>query len=76
MATINRQQELAEILNSVKVFPLSHEDLIRLVENYGIDVNFHDDNERAVIYYDNSEYHFGLNLKTNLYEFKMEVGKE
>ena len=67
---------LIEILDSVRAYPLSYDDMLRLTAVYGVDLDFLSDGERAVIYYENKEYYFTRDVKDGLYNFKMEVKKE
>ena len=71
-----KEKSLAEILDSMRMFPLSKFDLLRITERYGVDLNFNDDKEisMAIIFYDNQEYHF--ELKQDKLYYYMEVKNE
>ena len=67
-----KQISLAEILDSVRAYPLSKDDMLRLNAVYSVDIDFLSEGERAVIYYEQKEYWFTRDVKDGLYNFKME----
>ena len=71
-----KQISLAEILDSVRAYPLSKDDMLRLNAVYSVDIDFLSEGERAVIYYEQKEYWFTRDIKDGLYNFKMEVNKQ
>ena len=66
-------KSLKEILDGVKVNPLSRKDLVN-VEDHGVKLSFYGDSqERAMIFHDNNEYWFVQNIRDKLYYYMMGI---